>query len=215
MNTHTAQARKTPGRLIALLMALLLFLPTVSAGAEKVIPDGTVTWAKEQANEMIADILALMEDPNYLGMNISAGAPPEQTALLNSWKDQLLKKKPSVLIYPMPSVEAVLDQTGEGGAAAQYRGMGEVAKRRVKNGLPFLLVNLSRDPSSFAAMLAANLVQMNRNVAKPADFLPLMLLYVYEDTALLFSFQEHELGVGASAMFTTPKMQEVLNEVAP
>lgn len=161
-------------RIPALLLAMLLLMGVTVSAQANTADDALVAWAKEQAQPLLDDMMALAGDENYLAM---VGGMMNTDELLRGWLVQMERIKPVVRVYDMPTVEDILRTQADMAPFSQYRGLGDVAKRRMQMSLPQLLANYVNQSGEVANMIAGTLVTAGQTLPKPDGFQPLLLIY--------------------------------------
>ncbi len=195
-------------RIPALLLAMLLLLGVTVSAQANTADDALVAWAKEQAQPLLDDMMALAGDENYLAM---VGGMMNTDELLRGWLAQMESIKPVVRVYDMPTVEDILRTQADMAPFSQYRGLGDVAKRRMQMSLPQLLANFVNQSGEVANMIAGTLVTAGQTLPKPDGFRPLLLIYEYKDITVMVSYMEANYGVSAHAGFVPLQIVEVLD----
>lgn len=195
-------------RIPALLLAMLLLMGVTVSAQANTADDALVAWAKEQAQPLLDDMMALAGDENYLAM---VGGMMNTDELLRGWLAQMERIKPVVRVYDMPTVEDILRTQADMAPFSQYRGLGDVAKRRMQMSLPQLLANFVNQSGEVANMIAGTLVTAGQTLPKPDGFQPLLLIYEYKDITVMVSYMEANYGVSAQASFVPLQIVEVLD----
>lgn len=195
-------------RIPALLLAMLLLMGVTVSAQANTADDALVAWAKEQAQPLLDDMMALAGDENYLAM---VGGMMNTDELLRGWLAQMESIKPVVRVYDMPTVEDILRTQADMAPFSQYRGLGDVAKRRMQMSLPQLLANFVNQSGEVANMIAGTLVTAGQTLPKPDGFRPLLLIYEYKDITVMVSYMEANYGVSAQASFVPLQIVEVLD----
>lgn len=194
-------------RVFALLLALLMGM---SAAAQAAAGDKAAGWAREQAEGLLMQLNELTADENYLNM---MGDVMGTAEVIRGWRGQTLAAKPVLRVYDMPDLEAVLRVRGDARLISLYRGLGDAARHHLTEGLPQLLANMVFQGEETSVMVAGTLITAGYTMPRPEDFRPLLLIYQYEDAAVMVSFTELSYGVSGQARFVPPKIIEMLDQL--
>lgn len=195
-------------RISALALAMLLL--GFSAFAHAAEDEALVAWAKEQAAPLMQSMQELMADENYLSL---AGGAMNIRETLTGWRTLMAAGKPVLRVYDMPDAAAILRSQGGAAYVSQYLGLGAAAKRHVQMALPQMISSLAASEGQAAAFIAASVVSESDMLARPDGFRPLLLIYAYEDMALMVSFVEKRDSVLAQSTFTSPKVIDILDKL--
>lgn len=202
-------------RLLALLMLLTLLLPLPGQAGEKHIDEALSAWAMEQSDALTGQIATLLASPGYLDLLSSESYQNEIQQVLPAWTRSLQSATPRKLVYRMPVAEKVLDHLGGPGVAAQFRGLGKEARDHVQAALPAMIVSQGMQGGKLGLMILSNATSVRQVLPEPPDFVPLLVLSVYEELAVMASFQQNRLGVTATASLVSLEVEQTLQEIAP
>lgn len=196
-------------RLLSVAISMLLVAAPLAGSAT-----ANDQWYKEQAQPMLKEMQALMQDSNYIKMS---AAMMEAGTAIAAWQQAMDAQTPTVHLFRAPTLQQAMRVAGDDSVFSAMRGMGDAARKRMEDMAVVLLLNYvtsqgTLGQSMAGMMVAGNAVSVSKLIELPQQFEDTVVAYEYDTFVVLVSFKHADVAVSAQSFVSSPLMLEKLRE---